>query len=262
MVEGLDRFRTELGSYSENYIVIGGTACNVVLEDAGIEPIVTHDIDMIVVVEQLTTEFISAFWGFIHQGGYTIEKRQRKDGEPVYALYRFRKPSNPGYPSQIELLARHSDALGEPRDIRIEPIPLEDYQYSLSAIVLDDDLYWFVVNNSQTVNGIRVASLESLICLKTRAYLNLLSEREAGNQVNSDDIKKHRRDVFLLTAARTETTPVAVPVSILETVKEFCQRMNTDESISAMMNALRVDREQIEVYLAALNEMFIGEEES
>jgi hypothetical protein len=37
--------------------------------------------------------------------------------------------------------------------------------------------------------------------------------------------------------------------------------MNTDESISAMMNALRIDREQIEVYLAALNEMFIGEEE-
>ena len=65
MVEGLDRFRTELGSYSENYIVIGGTACNVVLEDAGTEPRVTHDIDMIVVVEQLTTEFVSAFWGFI-----------------------------------------------------------------------------------------------------------------------------------------------------------------------------------------------------
>jgi hypothetical protein len=96
--------------------------------------------------------------------------------------------------------------------------------------------------------------------LKTRAYLNLLSEREAGNQVNSDDIKKHRRDVFLLTAARTDTAPVAVPVSILETVKEFCRRMNTDESISAIMNALRIDREQIEVYLAALNEMFIGEE--
>ena len=120
MVEGLDRFRAELGSYSENYIVIGGTACNVILEDAGTEPRVTHDIDMIVVVEQLTTEFVSAFWGFIQQGGYTIEKRQRKDGEPVYALYRFRKPSNPGYPSQIELLARHSDALGEPRDIRID----------------------------------------------------------------------------------------------------------------------------------------------
>ena len=260
MVEGLDRFRAELGLYSENYIVIGGTACNVVLEEAGTEPRVTHDIDMIVVVEQLTTEFVSAFWSFIHQGGYVIEKRQHKDGEPAYALYRFRKPSNPAYPSQIELLARHSDALGEPKETRIEPIPLEDYQYSLSAIVLDDDLYWFVVNNSQMVNGIRVASLESLICLKTRAYLNLLKERETGKPVNSDDIKKHRRDVFLLTAARTETGPVAVPVSILETIKEFCQRMDSEESKSAMMNALRIDREQFEVYLDALNKMYIGEE--
>lgn len=260
MVEGLDKFRAELGSYSENYIVIGGTACSVILEDAGTEPRVTHDIDMIVVIEHLKTEFVSAFWSFIHQGGYSTEKRQRKDGEPAYALYRFRRPSETGYPSQIELLSRHSDALGEPKDIRIEPIPLENYQYSLSAIVLDDDLYRFVVNNSQMLNGIRVASLESLICLKTRAYLNLLKEREAGNQVNSDDIKKHRRDVFLLTAAKTEIEPVAVPVSILETVKEFCQRMNTEESISAMMNALRIDREQIEVYLAALNEMFIEEE--
>ena len=260
MVEGLDRFRTELGSYSENYIVIGGTACNVVLEEAGTEPRVTHDIDMIVIVEHLKKEFVSAFWTFIHQGGYTIEKRQRKDGEPTYALYRFRRPSETGYPSQIELLARHSDAFGEPKNVRIEPIPLENFQYSLSAIVLDDDLYRFVVNNSPMVNGIRVASLESLICLKTRAYLNLLKDREAGNQVNSDDIKKHRRDVFLLAAARTETELVTVPVSILETVKGFCHRMNTEESISAITNALRVDREQIEVYLAALNEMFVGEE--
>lgn len=35
-------------------------------------------------------------------------------------------------------------------------------------------------------------------------------------QVNSDDIKKHRRDIVLLVAARTETEPVSVPVSILE----------------------------------------------
>ena len=39
MVEGLERFRAELGSYSENYIVIGGTACNVVLEDVVLDSI-------------------------------------------------------------------------------------------------------------------------------------------------------------------------------------------------------------------------------
>ena len=147
MVEGLDKFRESIGSYSDNYIIIGGTACNVILEDAGTTPRVTHDIDMIVVVEQLTKDFVSAFWSFIREGGYTIEKRQRKDGEPAYALYRFRRPSETGYPSQIELLARHSESLGEPREVHIEPIPMEDYQYSLSAIVLDEDLYRFVVGN-------------------------------------------------------------------------------------------------------------------
>lgn len=261
MVEGLDKFSESLGSYSNNYIIIGGTACNVILEDAGTTPRVTHDIDMIVVVEQLTKDFVSAFWCFIREGGYTIEKRQHKDGEPAYALYRFRRPSETGYPSQIELLARHSESLGEPREVRIEPIPMEDYQYSLSAIVLDDDLYRFVVGNSKMMNGIRVASLESLICLKARAYLNLLKEREAGKQVNSDDIKKHRRDIILLAAARTETEPVIVPVSILDTIDEFKQLVNTEESASSLMNSLRIDREQLNVYLEALGELFIGEEQ-
>ncbi len=261
MVEGLDRFKADLGKYSENYIIIGGTACNIILENLGTVPRVTHDIDMIVVVERLTAAFVAAFWSFIHQGGYAIEKRQPLDGEPAYALYRFRKPSEPGYPAQIELLARQSDDLGEPKDTRITPIPLEEYQYSLSAIVLDDDLYQFVVSNSQMVNEIRVASLEALICLKARAHLNLLREREAGNKVNSNDIKKHRRDVFLLTAARTENEPIVVPTSILETVKDFVQRMNTEESISALMNALKLKRRDVGAYVAALNEMFIGEEE-
>jgi hypothetical protein len=138
---------------------------------------------------------------------------------------------------------------------------MEDYQYSLSAIVLDDDLYRFVVGNSKMVNGIRVASLESLICLKARAYLNLLKEREVGKQVNSDDIKKHRRDIVLLVAARTETEPVSVPVSILETVNEFRQLVNTEESASALMNSLRIDREQLNVYIEALGELFIEEEQ-
>jgi hypothetical protein len=138
---------------------------------------------------------------------------------------------------------------------------MEDYQYSLSAIVLDDDLYRFVIGNSKMVNGIRVASLESLVCLKARAYLNLLKERETGKQVNSDDIKKHRRDVILLVAARTETEPVSVPVSILETVNEFKQLVNTEESAFALMNSLRIDREQLNVYIEALGELFIREEQ-
>lgn len=260
MVEGLDKFKEALGSYSDNYVIIGGTACNVILEDVGTMPRVTHDIDMIVVIEQLTKKFVSAFWSFIHEGGYCIEKLQHIDGEPKYALYRFRRPKAVEFPNQIELLARHSDSLGEPKGVRIEPISIENYNYKLSAIVIDDDLYQFVVDNSRMVNGIRVASLESLICLKARAYLNLVKEREAGKQVNSDDIKKHRRDVLLLVAARTETAPISVSKTIFSTVHEFRQLISSEESISALINSLKINREQLNIYLKALKELFIREE--
>lgn len=75
MVEGLDRFRTELGSYSENYIVIGGTACNVVLEDAGTEPRVTHDIDMIVATHHVPSYLLTdpMFKGSTINGAFTVE---------------------------------------------------------------------------------------------------------------------------------------------------------------------------------------------
>lgn len=74
MVEGLNKFKETLGTYSENYVIIGGTACNVVLEEAGAEPRVTHDIDLIVVAEHLTKEFVAKFWTFIRDGGYSVEK--------------------------------------------------------------------------------------------------------------------------------------------------------------------------------------------
>jgi hypothetical protein len=52
-----------------------------------------------------------------------------------------------------------------------------------------------------------------------------------------------------------------VPVSILETVNEFRQLVNTEESASALMNSLRIDREQLNVYIEALGELFIEEEQ-
>ncbi len=260
MVEGLNKFKETLGTYSENYVIIGGTACNVVLEEAGAEPRVTHDIDLIVVVEHLTKEFVAKFWTFIRDGGYSVEKRKRENEEPVYALYRFSEPKEIGYPIQIELLARHSDTIGDPADVHIEPILPDDYHYSLSAIVLDDDLYYYVIQHSVIIGGLKVASLESLICLKARAYLNLLQEKREGKHVNSDDIRKHRRDVMLLVAARAETESIKVPESIHQTIKGFIHVVSTDETKSALCNSLHINNDLLTIYLTSLGEMFEGEQ--
>ena len=89
-MEGLEKFREAFEAYSDNYVIIGGTACDITMTGTTVRPRATHDIDMIVVVEKMTTDFAEHFWQFIREGGYRPEKRKQEEGEtPKYELYRF-----------------------------------------------------------------------------------------------------------------------------------------------------------------------------
>ena len=79
MVRGLDVFKKYFEAFPDNYIVIGGTACDVIIEDAGFIPRATKDIDIILVVEALTHEFVARFWQFIQDGKYE-RKEKSEDG--------------------------------------------------------------------------------------------------------------------------------------------------------------------------------------
>ena len=71
-------------------MIIGGTACDIVMTGTVVRPRATHDIDMIVVVENMTPEFGRKFWEFIKEAGYRPERRKAEEGEPQkYELYRF-----------------------------------------------------------------------------------------------------------------------------------------------------------------------------
>lgn len=78
MVTGLDKFREAFLKYADNYVIIGGTACDIVLRDTDMKPRATSDIDMIVIVENMTPEFAAAFWKFIRDGKYKPTKRDRR----------------------------------------------------------------------------------------------------------------------------------------------------------------------------------------
>lgn len=68
MVTGLERFREAFKGYSDKYIIIGGTACDILISDEGFIPRATKDIDIILVIEELTREFVERFWEFIMAG--------------------------------------------------------------------------------------------------------------------------------------------------------------------------------------------------
>lgn len=89
----------------------------------------------------------------------------------------------------IELLSRHPDILGEPSNLVIEPLPIDGDVSSLSAIIMDDDFYHFTIKHSKLTDGVRHADSAALVCLKTRAYLNLLQDKAEGKHVNSKDTR-------------------------------------------------------------------------
>ena len=253
MVKGLEMFRKAMTPYKENFVIIGGTAYDIQLTGTAMRPRVTDDIDIIVVVERLTQEFVNAFWQFIHDGNYRVGKRINEVGASVYALYRFTlQDENLDYPQKIELLSRHSDLLGEPSGFHIEPIPTDELHQSLSAIIMDDDFYDFTVHQAEEVDGLLVANNLALIVLKVNAYLNLTKEREEGREVNGKDIRKHRSDVLKLVAAGAYPEPVVVVPKIYDAIQSFV--VDNEQNTKALADALGVSEDDVHAYLEVLRD--------
>lgn len=261
MVKGIEKFREAFSAFSDNYVIIGGTACDAILSKTLIEPRATVDIDMILVVENMTTAFANAFWQFVKTGQYKNGKRKRGDAKtPAYELYRF-EDGKPGYPAKIELLSRHSHLLGEPSGFHLEPIPTGEDVSSLSAIMMDEEYYELTVNNSYIEDGLRYASPYALVCLKAKAYLNLLAEREAGRMVNTKDIRKHRNDVLKLIAGTDFSKTMAVAPSVWNAIQAFIIRMEEvlTTNPKSLRDALGRTESQIRAYLTILRNSFSKE---
>jgi predicted nucleotidyltransferase len=61
MVVGLDIFRDFFKEHTDKYVIIGGTACDIHIDAAGFTPRATNDIDIILIVEALDSEFVKRF---------------------------------------------------------------------------------------------------------------------------------------------------------------------------------------------------------
>ena len=128
MVKGLDVFIRHFEQYPDHYILIGGAACDVQMEDLDLEFRVTKDLDIVLIVEALSNEFIQHFWKFIRDGGYEVAEVSTQK-----RFYRFLRPKNDGYPKMLELFARHPDALPSAENLHITDIPVGEDMSSLLA---------------------------------------------------------------------------------------------------------------------------------
>ena len=249
MVSGLGRFREAFAGFSDNFVIIGGTACEEVLSGTEMTPRVTLDIDIVVIVEKMTNDFAVAFWNFIREGGYRPGKRKNQDGAPKYVLYSFDN-GRAGFPVKIELLARHNEVFENAA--HIEPLPIDGEVSSLSSIILDEPYYNLTVSNSFISKGLRFASPIALMALKARAYLNLQDDRVNGKEVNSKDINKHRNDIIKLAAITPGSEQVEVNQEVVDTINEFTFLMLSSLPNQSMQDALRRNETVLRTYIESI----------
>ena len=224
MVRGLDLWKDYFAEYADHYVLIGGAACHWYEEEYAQNPRATKDLDLILVVESLSAEFGVKFWDFIKEGRYSSRQR----GEDKHEYYRFMNPEDKRYPQQVELFSRQVDGLQLPEEARLEPIHIEDGVSSLSAILMDDAYYHFTIEHSTVYEGIHLANVEALICLKAKAFMDLQNRKNRGDNIDSDKIEKHKKDVIRLTALLSGDSVFELPESLQKDISDFCGSVQYD----------------------------------
>lgn len=241
MVRGLQIFSDWFEKFTDQYVLIGGTAASLVMNAAGVEFRQTKDFDIVIHIEVLKSEFIATFWEFIKAGRYEI-KLSGVHGKPC--LYRFQKPADNEFPYMIELFARAPINLEMAFGQKLTPLRAEDLASSLSAILLDDDYYKFILENRRITVGIPIIAEVGLIPLKALAWLNLKESKEAGEQIDSRDIKKHLNDIENISGLLAPSFTVDISEKIVSDLSRFTKELkkleDSKKNYSILTNRLKI----------------------
>lgn len=250
MVKGLDIFRERLGIHTDQYILIGGAACDLIMGEVGLEFRATKDLDIVLCVEALDVAFGRAFWEFVREGRYQVQNSS--SGERRY--YRFQKPERAEYPYMLELFSRRPDLLQLSEGAHLTPVPMDEEISSLSAILLDDVYYEFIHAGKRMIEGITVVGVEHLLPLKVRAWLDLTSRKRTGATVQSHSISKHKNDVFRLYQVLDPAVKIDLPMAVRDDMRTF---LNAMESQPVDLKNLGIRTKDLGSILAELRESYV-----
>ena len=92
MVKGIETFENFFRDFSQEYVLIGGTACDLLMEEAGIEFRATKDLDIVLIVEALTEKFGMKFWEFFRLSALiSSDKKLNLNGSILEDMEKFIK---------------------------------------------------------------------------------------------------------------------------------------------------------------------------
>lgn len=122
------------------------------------------------------------------------------------------------------------------------------YSGSLSAILLNDDYYKFMLAGRRIVSGISVLDTEHLIPFKMYAWLDLKDRKARGEHVNERDLKKHKYDVFWLLQIARRDNKIETNGIVREDIIRFMEEIRM-ENIPFAQLFLPFEMEEALAYL-------------
>ena len=238
MVKGIDFFKKYFRDFTDQYVLIGGAACDISFESNNTDFRATKDLDIVLIVEALTSEFGQKFWEFIRDGGY--QNRAKSFG--ASQVYRFNKPSQGDFPLMIELFAK-TDYILEGGGA-LTPIHIDDSVSSLSAILLNDAYYNALLQGRDIINGFSILRHSWLIPFKAKAWLDLNERSQHGEHIDSRNLKKHRNDIIRI-AAELVLERCELPKEVRNDMADFIDVMNVSDQEIKNLKLLGVRAEDI-----------------
>jgi len=225
MITGFTKFKEKFQGFENQYVLIGGTACDLLMENEELLFRATKDIDIVLIVESITADFGKCFWEYIKEAGY--DHKNKSTGEANF--YRFTSPKSKEYPYMIEIFSRKPEFITLDDDAVLTPLPMDESISSLSAILLNESYYELLKSGQVIINGIPVLKATCLIPFKVKAWIDLSERKANGELIDSKNIKKHKNDVFRLAQLITSDTRQMLSNDIAEDIKIFLDKMKNED---------------------------------
>ena len=94
MVTGIDSFKEWFKDSEEQYAIIGGTACDILMTEEGLDFRATKDIDLVLIIEAVDANFGKKFWEYglvendeVPRGNYDLCKLRDRHHAPDRSVF-------------------------------------------------------------------------------------------------------------------------------------------------------------------------------
>ena len=235
---GLSHFQKYCKEFDEQYVVVGGFATIMLLDEELGEGHgkATFDIDLVLLTNN-SVELAQRIKQYITDGKYDIQVGEKEQ----YKYYRFNNPKEENFAKEIELFASNENKLELDDKQRILPIDPEEGLYSLSAIMLDPEYFEMIKNNVNKSGAAPCTNTQATIMLKMSAFYDL-KKREDKKK------KKHRRDILKLSLLLTGEEEIKLVGRMKEDFDSFIQHLKEEldqKSIKSFADGLPIYKEQV-----------------